>query len=114
MVAAACITEFQLKLKSASVIRNKILENREFIDLQGLLQFCWNCGIPVVYFDRYPKFQDKFDGMVAFFDHRPVIVISLNQSSKAWLTFILAHQLGHIVKGHANNTILIDEKVLEG
>jgi Zn-dependent peptidase ImmA (M78 family) len=112
MAAFACNTGFQLLSESASIVRNKILENREFVDLEGLLKFCWSCGIPVVHFDRYPKSQDKFDGMVAFFDHRPVIVISLNRSSKAWLAFILAHELGHIIKGHANNTILVDELVL--
>lgn len=112
MAASACTTEFKLVSESASIIRNKILEDREFVDMFGLLNFCWSCGIPVVHFDRYPKSQDKFDGMVAHFGHRRVIVISLNRCSRAWLAFILAHELGHIIKGHASNTILVDEKVL--
>ncbi|BAZ13534.1 hypothetical protein NIES4071_53730 [Calothrix sp. NIES-4071] len=112
MVAFACTTELKLLPESALFVRNKILEDRDFVDMFGLLQFCWSCGIPVVHFDRYPKSQDKFDGMVASFDHRPVIVISLNRSSRAWLAFILAHELGHIIKGHASNTIFVDERVL--
>ncbi len=112
MAAFACTTELKLLPKSALVVRNKILEDREFVDLEGLLNFCWSCGIPVVHFDRYPKSQDKFDGMVANFNHRPVIVISLNRCSRAWLAFILTHELGHIIKGHVSNTILVDKKVL--
>jgi Zn-dependent peptidase ImmA (M78 family) len=112
MAAYACTTEFNLVSDSASILRNQILLDREFVDLEGLLNFSWSCGIPVIHFDRYPKSQDKFDGMVASFDHRPVIIISLNRCSRAWLGFILAHELGHIIKGHVTNTILIDEKVL--
>lgn len=112
MAAVACTTEFKLLSSHASIIRNKILESRDFVDMFGLLQFYWSCGIPVVYFDGYPKSQDNFDGMVASFNHRPVIVISLHQCSRAWLAFILAYELGHIIKGHASNTILIDERVL--
>jgi Zn-dependent peptidase ImmA (M78 family) len=112
MAAVACTTEFKLLSESAAVVRNKILESRDKVDLEGLLQFLWSCGIPVVYFDGFPKSQDNFGGMVTSFNHRPVIVISLNQSSRAWLAFILAYELGHIIKGDASDTIFIDKRVL--
>jgi Zn-dependent peptidase ImmA (M78 family) len=112
MAAFACIEEFKLQEEAALIVRNTILENREFVDLEGLLKFCWNSGIPVVYFDGFPKSQEKFKGMVAFFDHRPVIIISLNQTSEARFLFILAHELGHIIKGHSNNRIFTDENFL--
>lgn len=112
MAAVACTTEFKLLSESAAVVRNKILESRDFVDMFGLLQFLWSCGIPVVHFDGFPKSQDNFDGIVASFNHRPVIVISLNRCSRAWLAFILAYALGHIIKGDASDTIFIDERVL--
>jgi hypothetical protein len=32
--------------------------------------------------------------------NRPAIIISRKNSSRAWLSFIIAHELGHIVNGH--------------
>jgi hypothetical protein len=40
MAAFACTTEFKLLSDSASIIRNHILEDREFVDMFGLLNFC--------------------------------------------------------------------------
>lgn len=112
MAAFACVKEYKLLPAAASIVRDSILTTQEFVNLEGLLKFCWDSGIPVIHFDGFPKSQDKFEGMVAFFDRRPVIVISLNQTSEAWLAFILAHELGHIIKGHVNNRTLIDAHIL--
>src|SRR5690606_17566942 len=37
-----------------------------------------------------------------FVGDRPVIVIAKKKSSRAWLSFILAHEIGHIVLGHVS------------
>ena len=43
---------------------------------------------------------------------RPVILLCRNDQSPAWMLFILAHELGHIILGHVdNNAILIDERI---
>lgn len=113
MLAYTCVPEFKSLPNSATLVRNEILKNQQYVNLEGLLVFCWSCGIPVVHFDGFPKTQGvhKFDGMVAFFYERPVIVISLTRRSPAWLLFILAHELGHIIKGHLNNNAIVDEKI---
>lgn len=95
-------------------IRTKILSDRQYIDLESVLNFCWNHGIPVVHFHEFPKGIKKFQGMVACFDKRPVIIISPKDKSFAKLLFIVLHELGHIYKNHLNNNILIDEKVKLG
>jgi Zn-dependent peptidase ImmA (M78 family) len=116
----AAITSYACKPPLVSVekldpqiVRSQILENSEFVNLQSLLDFCWQHGISVVHTNNFPKEkgQKKFDGMVGKYGDRPVIVISKNQKSPAWLAFILAHELGHIVCGHIKNSSIIDEKI---
>lgn len=112
MVAYACLPRFQSPL-SAELIHKEILEKYPYVSLKGLLELCWNYGIPVIHFNQYPssKNNHKFDGMVGCFYERPAIIISLNNRSPAWLLFILAHELGHIVKGHVNNIPIVDKKI---
>jgi Zn-dependent peptidase ImmA (M78 family) len=120
VVASACRVNYQpIEHLSVAEIREEILKVRKYVDLEGVLDFCWNHGIAVVHFNRYPKIKGvkKFDGMVACFYKRPVIVLSLNSSSPSRLLFIIAHELGHILKSHLNlmsESLLIDEKVING
>lgn len=95
------------------IARSQILETSKFVNLQSLLEFCWQYGIPVVHTNNFPKEkgQKKFDGMVGEYSDRPVIVISKNQKSPAWLAFILAHELGHIACSHIKGSSIIDEKI---
>ena len=92
-------------------IRQEILKNRKYIDLEGVLDFCWARGIPVVHFNQLPKKAKKFEGMVVYFDNRPVIIISLNHKSTSKLLFIVLHELGHICKKHIKDKYLVDEKI---
>jgi hypothetical protein len=112
LTAYACKTEYQpIDHYSVTEIRTQILSNKQYIDLDKVLQFCWNYGIPVIHFNEFPQGVKKFHGMVACFNERPVIIISLKDNSLARLLFILLHELGHIYQQHLNNNILIDEKV---
>jgi Zn-dependent peptidase ImmA (M78 family) len=113
MIAYACVPEFKPLPNSPKFVHDEIMQKRAYVDLEGLLEFCWNYGIPVVHFDEFPKSQElhKFDGMVGFAYERPVIVISSSRHSPAWLLFILGHELGHIIKGHLNGNSIVDEEV---
>lgn len=79
-----------------------------------MLDFCWKAGIPVVHFDERPKGQVKSDGLVVIVEGRPVIVIGSSRKQSAWLLFILAHELGHIVNGDLQDGILVDTKFSGG
>jgi Zn-dependent peptidase ImmA (M78 family) len=124
MVAYACIPEFQPLPTSVQKIRSEILNtpvcngkaSKKFIDLEGLIDWCWRQGIPIVHFTNFPHTTGihKFQGMVAYFFDRPVIVISLKHRSAAKLLFILAHELGHLIRGHLNETSIIDEEIEPG
>ena len=112
LTAYACKTEYKpINYYSVAEIRTQFLLHRQYINLEGVLKFCWNHGIPVIHFNEFPRGIKKFHGMVACFSKRPVIIISLKDNSAARLLFILLHELGHIYKQHLNNNILIDEKV---
>ncbi len=112
LTAYACKTEYQpIDNYSVVEIRNQILSDRKYIDLEGVLNFCWNHGIPIIHFNKFPKRVKKFHGMVACFNQRPVIVVTLQDKSFARLSFIVLYELGHIYKKHLNDSILIDEKV---
>jgi|688.fasta_scaffold97029_3 Zn-dependent peptidase ImmA (M78 family) len=96
------------------LIRDWILKRRPCIDLDGLIYFCWEHGIPVVHPSIYgqKKFKgmSSFGGMVAMYQNNPVIVIgSVTQKSETLLSFCLAHELGRIACGHLRNGILVDE-----
>lgn len=111
MAAYATEAPFQISSEeSARSIRNHILENgAKWVDLEHLLRFCWNSGLPVLHIPEVPG--SKMDGMVVSADERPVIVLSKDHSQKAWLLFILAHELGHIVKDHIEQgDVLVDEE----
>jgi IrrE N-terminal-like domain len=93
-------------------IRERILQSRDAVDLAGFLEFCWSIGIPVVHFSAFPSGVQKFQGMVAYYGDRPVILLSLKHKSLARLLFIAAHEMGHLLKGHVTqNEPLIDEQV---
>lgn len=112
LVAYACKTEYQaVNHLSLLEIRDLIFQQRKYVDLEGVLDFCWSRGIPVIYFTEFPKKAKKFHGMVANIANRPVIVISLKAKSPSGLLFVIAHELGHIYKEHLNNKNLIDVKL---
>jgi Zn-dependent peptidase ImmA (M78 family) len=115
VVASACRVTYQpIEHLTVAEIREEILKVRPCVDLEGILDFCWRRGIPVIHFSRFPDGIRKFQGMAACFHQRPVIVLSLNASSPSRLLFIAAHELGHILKGHLNlmrEGLLVDEAV---
>lgn len=69
-------------------------------DFDGLLQFCWDCAIPVLPLPNLPVGMRKMDGAALAVGARPAIVIAKKNASKAWLSFILAHEVAHIALGH--------------
>lgn len=93
----------------ADTLREKILRYRHYVDLDSLLDFCWSHGIPVTYLAHTPRAGKRFDGMAAFVDGHPVIVLGSKRDGPPWLAFHLAHELGHLMSGHVEqNQSLLD------
>jgi IrrE N-terminal-like domain len=114
LVSTACVDEYQpLDNLSIQQIREILLSNNGIVCLESVLKFCWQRGIPVFHYNKFPKNTQKFHGMVTYAGDRPVIVISLQDLSPSRLLFILVHEIGHIYKGHVSveTGSMIDEKV---
>jgi len=92
--------EFKPLPDSALEIRKQIIENYKTLNLETLLDYLWNHGIPVLHISEFPKDVNKMDGMIINLFDRPIIIISKNRKHDAWLLFVLAHELGHFIKGH--------------
>ncbi|MEW6652917.1 MAG: ImmA/IrrE family metallo-endopeptidase [Bacteroidota bacterium] len=85
-------------------IRRAIIEQYGKIDLNNTLEYLWSSGIPVLHVPVFPKEVNKMDGMAVNLNGRPLIILSKNRRHDAWLLFILAHELGHIINGHLSST----------
>ncbi len=88
---------------NALEIRNSIKGQYGKIDLNNMLEYLWSSGIPVLHVPVFPKEVYKMDGMAVNLNGRPLIILSKDRQYDAWLMFILAHELGHIVNGHLSN-----------
>jgi hypothetical protein len=64
------------------------------------VELCWEVGIFVIHLAHVPRSSKCFDGMAAFCESRPVIVLGSKRDSPSWLVFHLAHELGHVISGH--------------
>src|SRR5207249_413747 len=74
--------------------------------------YCWAIGIPVLHVGRFPAAARKMDALAMRHEGRPAIVLRRNTQFHAWLLFHLAHELGHICKGHVGpEGVVVDEKV---
>lgn len=100
-INAASSNPFQPFKISATELRNLIRGNNNgVIDFNGLLDFCWKKGLPVIPLPNLPIGVKKMDGAIFYSGSRPAIVISRRNDSKAWLSFILAHEIGHYCLSH--------------
>ena len=109
-VVAAMRKDFSLQQFEPLAIRETLLQlNNGIVDLDGLMIFCWSHGIPVIPLPNFPIGIRKMDGAIFKINDRPAIIISRKNESKAWLSFILAHELGHYCLGHlTNDSSIID------
>lgn len=83
-------------------VRERILENNKWVSLHNLTEYCHSVGIPVVYIKCFPKGAKKMAGLAVKSAGRPVIVLTQTQKY-GFMLFDLAHELGHIARGHLND-----------
>ena len=86
---------------------------RGIVGLGAILDTCWESGIPVVPMTTLPVGMRKMDGAVINCNGRPVIIVSKKKSSRAWLSFIIAHEIGHIACGHLTESSSIVDVSLQ-
>ena len=114
-INAASAKPFKSFKSSALELRSHIREmNGGVIDFNGLLDFCWANGLPVIPLPNLPIGIRKMDGAIFYSGSRPAIVISRKNDSKAWLSFILAHEIGHYCLSHLEPGGFIIDADLKG
>lgn len=92
-------------------IRTEILLNHTTVNLNSILEYCWDKGIAVGYFHDFPAKIKKFAGLIQWQFDCPVIVLSSKPTHSSRLAFNLAHELGHLALGHLKEGILVDDKI---
>ncbi len=106
---AACPEEQTAVSDDPVVLRNEILKSHECVSLASLLEWCRHAGIPVLHIDDVPG--KKMTGLVVRDKGRYAIVLS-KKGHPALLLFHLAHEIGHIGKGHLHEDgFVADEKI---
>ena len=98
---------------SGADVRAAILKKGfQSVGFDALLDYCWDSGIPVLHICNVPRSVNKPDALACAFAGRQAIVLMRRHKYPAWLLFVLAHELGHIAKGHIkDNGVLVDEKI---
>jgi hypothetical protein len=107
--------ELQLPFpRSAADVRGSVLAaHPECVDLRSLLRYCWGIGVPVAHLPEKPRGGGRIDGLAIHREGLPAIVLTKNSRYSAWLLFVLAHDLAHVVLGHLQGGgVVIDEGVL--
>lgn len=100
IVAAASPSPPVPKMSADQVKAAVLATGAHRVDFDALLAFAWSIGVPVIPLPNLPSGVKKMDAAALRVNNRQVIVISKRNDSKAWLSFILAHELGHVLLGH--------------
>lgn len=100
-------------LDSAIQIRNLILQaGAPWIGLSHLVDYCWAASLPVLHISAFPPGHHKMDGLAWVGDGQRAIVLCKNMKYSAWLLFVLAHEIGHLVLRHLTaGSVLVDEEI---
>jgi transcriptional regulator with XRE-family HTH domain len=85
-------------------LRNLVVGTRTEITLDALVSWCWQAGIVVV-----PMLaKGGFSAGAWLIGEQPVVVLKEAPDFKAWWLFALAHELGHLARGHVGRGGLVD------
>lgn len=90
-------------IPSAKELRESILVNQPFIRLIDLLGAAWALGVPIIHLRVFPLAAKKMAAMAVKITGRPVILLGQDSDYPAKIAYYIAHELGHISHGHAND-----------
>lgn len=113
LIALATEVNFTPLPTNVKEIRADILKIAPTINLTSLLKYCWSQGIIIAYFNNFPESKTikKIAGLIQWQSNSPVIILSSTYTQSALIAFDLAHELGHLVLGHLQDGLLVDEEI---
>lgn len=112
VLASACPGAPLQEQLTAAKLRGLLLESSAAVTLEGLCTWLWDHGVPVLHITNWPKKLRRPDAMCVRVVDRPVILIVRKENAPARLTYLVAHEVGHLMSGHLKsegNTILVDD-----
>lgn len=97
---------------SPQALRQELLAANPTVTLEGLCNWMWTHGLPVVHVTGWPEGLRRPDAMCVRVGKQPVTMIVRKEKAPSRLAYLVAHELGHVMSGHlraANNAVLVDE-----
>lgn len=108
-------------LGTVASIRKHLIADGHAVTLDRLCSHLWAHGVPVVHMTGWPQGLRRPDAMCMQIEGRPVILIVRKESAAAKLTYLVAHELGHLLAGHlakaassAQDEVLVDDALPVG
>jgi hypothetical protein len=95
-----------------SSVRNDLLREDGVVSLQNLCSWLWRHGVPVVHFTGWPDGLRRPDAMCVRVGTKPILMVVRKEVAPAKLTYLVAHEFGHVVSGHLRaeqNAVLVDD-----
>jgi hypothetical protein len=102
---------YRLEGSDPDTLRERILAQSQYVTLATLLQYGWDFGVPIVHLLTLPTGAKRVDGMVFCVAGRPCIALASFKPSPAWLIWHLAHEMGHVARGHLRTGAALDIKI---
>lgn len=112
VLANACPSAPLQAAVTASELRSDLLKSMSSVTLEVLCTWLWDHGLPVLHITNWPKQLRRPDAMCVRVGERQVILVVRKEIAPARLTYLVAHELGHVMSGHLRsegNTILVDD-----
>lgn len=88
----------------ASHIRKRIIQQHGRITLESLLKWSWDSGIAVLPMHG----RGGFSAAAWKLDETPIVVIKETRDFAVYWLFDLAHEIGHLMQGHVDDSAVID------
>jgi hypothetical protein len=85
-------------------LRDAILQTGRNVGLAELLVSCWAMGVAVVQLEVFPLSAKRMHAMTVKVRDQYAILLGARSAYPAQASFIVAHELGHIIAGHLNGT----------
>lgn len=85
-------------------LRVAILKSGRYVGLSELLLSCWAAGVAVVQLKVFPLSAKRMHAMTVRVGDRYAILLGTRSAYPAQASFIVAHELGHIVAGHLGDS----------
>ncbi|NQD37651.1 hypothetical protein HPT27_11500 [Permianibacter sp. IMCC34836] len=113
-IAVTAAPRYQPLPTDAIALRNAALASskRPALDFAGLVSYCWQNGVPVLFLKHLPANRRRMAGVALRVQQRPVVVLGYQDANPSKQLFVLAHELGHLQRGHvADDQLLLDERM---